>query len=615
MATSGTYTLSGAATLATDISGLAPGTTYSIQVRSYNGTTYSPGNGDIIVATTLSAGLQPTDPTDVQVRTGTPSTATTVTITWQPADQNGGAGLSGYQITWDPPYGGTQPQIFEPGASLPYAATITDLEPYSRYTFTVTTINEDASASPGYAKVVAATARSDGWHDPSQFAIDNTVAATSNSIALDWVDPDREDSSTSDLSAFLITWQPPDGGGSVYTDKYDTYKIVTGLEPETTYSFNIVSVDESGNTSPGNYYITGSTIALVGLLAPLDLAQDGQATNNTVSMTWIPAVATAPDTIESNVITAYDISADYYLPPQTSVGDQSNYTYSNLSAGTEYRFSLVAFSTGFSAECATTFDATTSVSGAPSDPILSLTSIAYNNAAFSWNLSGNGRNGGVNLSSYFIEYYDTNAGPETALTKNPAGSLANRSTVIFGLTANTDYTFKVYARNVSGLISPGGTEATVEATTLELGAPFTPSNLQAHPYIPATSTSVTVMFNSAYKGPAENSEVTNHIVQISPPTSTDQGTFNIGLDTTLTISNLTEDTLYNVRVRAENADFILSPWSGSLGLTTSPAAGPGDVGGLRTSGLVDADSIPIAWTSPDEQGGDPITAYEVSYTS
>ena len=129
MATSGTYTLSGAATLATDISGLAPGTTYSIQVRSYNGTTYSPGNGDIIVATTLSAGLQPTDPTDVQVRTGTPSTATTVTITWQPADQNGGAGLSGYQITWDPPYGGTQPQIFEPGASLPYAATITDLEP------------------------------------------------------------------------------------------------------------------------------------------------------------------------------------------------------------------------------------------------------------------------------------------------------------------------------------------------------------------------------------------------------------------------------------------------------------------------------------------------------
>jgi hypothetical protein len=234
MATSGTYTLSGAATLATDISGLAPGTTYSIQVRSYNGTTYSPGNGDIIVATTLSAGLQPTDPTDVQVRTGTPSTATTVTITWQPADQNGGAGLSGYQITWDPPYGGTQPQIFEPGASLPYAATITDLEPYSRYTFTVTTINEDASASPGYAKVVAATARSDGWHDPSQFAIDNTVAATSNSIALDWVDPDREDSSTSDLSAFLITWQPPDGGGSVYTDKYDTYKIVTGLEPETT---------------------------------------------------------------------------------------------------------------------------------------------------------------------------------------------------------------------------------------------------------------------------------------------------------------------------------------------------------------------------------------------
>jgi hypothetical protein len=123
------------------------------------------------------------------------------------------------------------------------------------------------------------------------------------------------------------------------------------------------------------------------------------------------------------------------------------------------------------------------------------------------------------------------------------------------------------------------------------------------------------MFNSAYKGPAENSEVTNHIVQISPPTSTDQGTFNIGLDTTLTISNLTEDTLYNVRVRAENADFILSPWSGSLGLTTSPAAGPGDVGGLRTSGLVDADSIPIAWTSPDEQGGDPITAYEVSYTS
>jgi hypothetical protein len=276
----------------------------------------------------------------------------------------------------------------------------------------------------------------------------------------------------------------------------------------------------------------------------------------------------------------------------------------------------VAFSEGFSAECVTTFDATTSVSGGPSDPILSLTSIAYNNAAFSWDLSGDGRNGGANLSGYFIEYYPTADGPESFLTKNPAGSLANRSAVIFGLTADTDYTFKVYAINLSGRTSAGGIESTVEASTLQLGAPFTPSNLQAHPFIPATPSTITVMWNTAYQGPAENSDVTNHIVDITPAPSDEQTTFIVGLNTTLTISNLTEEYQYFIRVKAINADLIESPWSGSLVVTTPPLAGPGDVVGLRTNGIVDSTSIPLAWaSSADELEGAPIEGYQIEYQS
>jgi hypothetical protein len=618
MATSGTYSLSGAGTLAANLSGLLPGTTYSIGIRSFNGTTFSPANADIVVATTLSDGLQPTDPIELRVKRDAPSTPSTVTLTWQPADQNGGSSISGYEVTWDPPYGAAQPKIVFPGAALPYATVITDLEPNSRFTFTVKTINEDGSSSPGNASVFAATALSNGWFDIRNFRLDSNFAPTSNAIGLRWSGGDCAPFRQADMSYHLITWQPPDGGGFVYTaNKFAGYKIITGLEPDTTYSFNIVLIDKSGGRSPGNYYISGSTTSLGGLQAPLNLEQDGQATQSAVSMTWIPAVATAPDVVECNVVTAYDISEDYYLAPQTlSGGITSNYTYTNLSAGTDYRFTLVAFSAGFSAQCVTTFDATTSVSGGPADPILSLTSIAYNNAAFSWDLSGNGRNGGANLSGYFIEYYPTADGPETALTKNPAGSLANRSAVIFGLTADTAYTFKVYAINLSGRTSAGGIESTLEASTLPLGSPFTPSNLQVHPFIPVTDSTITVMWNTAYQGPAENSDVTDHIVDISPAPENEQTTFIVGLNTTLTISYLTAEQEYYIRVKAINADLVESPWSGSLVVTTAPVDGPGDPAGLRTNGIVDSTSIPLAWaSSADELGGAAIEGYQIEYQS
>lgn len=587
-----------------------PGSAYTVRVRSLNAVAgaASPGNAKLYVTTPLDGGGQPTDVANLIVDPAVPTTSSTVALNWSGADQNGGSGISEYEIRWDPPYGPTQPQIAGISSG---GAIIADLQPKSRYTFSIRTLNEDGSASPGTVNVVAATASSTGWKDPAYVMI-NPTAIGSNSIGLMWDPALAEPEYSHDLSGYLISWQPPTGVGYVYTDEFATTKIISNLSYGTTYVFNIASVDVSENRSPGNYYVYGTTLAQGGLQPAITFGQVS-ATISSMLMEWTPAIATAPDVVLTNLIYAYDISEDYMLPYQEAPGgDTSNYTFTNLSAGTEYQFSMRTFSAGFDISAANTFTATTQSVGAPSDPELSVPVMGYVNGAFTWLPPAS--SGNSDLSEYYM--VSSNHSTAVEVTTSNFGILAGEQVTsnvpLFGLTPDTVYTFTIYALNLSGLSSPGGAMARQTISTLPEDAPYVPRYLQAHPFIPATSSTISLMWDTAFQG--SGTAVTNYIVKIDPEVD-GVSTFDVGTDTTLTVSNLLVDGDYLFSVRAINSIPVASPYSSTITLFTNFATGPGDIVGLRTTETVQSDTIPIVWSTAGADGGTDISGYVVTYSS
>jgi len=617
MALSGDYTV-GPGVLSTNISGLQAGTTYAIQVRTVNeDDEFSVGNRVLIMKTASPDGATQS-PTDVATPAVDPNISTLndeVKLIWGAAENMnapGGGALGSYQITWDPPYGGAQPQNVTGDLQT---ALITDLYPNARYTFKIKTIGWDGGLSPGFASAIAVTASNVGVRDPTNFSTDPGYPSTDTAVGLTWSGAQTLGGAT--LSDYYITWQPPDGTGSIRAGKFDVAKVVSGLSSETTYSFNIVAVDTSGNDSPGNYYVSATTTDIGGLRAPTNFRAVGTPGVTSIAMEWNPAIASLPDVVRSNVITAYDISEDYTLPPQdTSGGSTSNYTFTDLSSNTLYRFSLVAYSDTGSQAATNTFEQRTSRPNAPFDPSLNVTAVGYNYVSFAWDLSGDGRNGGANLSDFYIDYFNMNTG--SATVRHPiAGGATASNTTVFSLNTDTEYSFTIYARNLSGFSSPGGPDAKEEVQTAAVGTPLAPTGLQAHPYIPATSNAVSVMWNSAYKGSPTNAAVTNHIVRIYP--ESDSGsTFDVGEDTTITIDNVAPGGTYSIWVRGVNASGGVGNEAGPITIQT-PGAGefgfyPGDVGGLRFNGIVGEENIPIAWaSSADEVGGADISGYFIEY--
>lgn len=606
--------------LSTNISGLEAGTTYAIKVQTTNTEgAFSAGNRVLLMKTASPPFFGPdtvTDPATPAVDTANAALNNEVSLTWGAAEGitsnppfPGDPIYGQYEIRWDPPYGGVQPQTISAALT---SATIADLYPNARYTFRIKSISWMGDSSPGLASVVAATASNVGPRDPTNFSTDPGYPPSDTAVGLEW--SIAQTLGGAELSGYVITWQPPDGPGYALAGPFDVDKVVSGLSSATTYSFNIVAVDTSDNDSPGNYYVSATTTDIGGLRAPTNLRAVGTPGITSITMAWNPAIASLPDTVTCNVIMAYDVSEDYELPPQTTGGGSlSNYTFTDLSSNTLYRFSLEAFSETGSQMATNTFEQRTSIPNAPFDPSLNVTAAGYNYVSFDWTLSGDGTNGGANLSDFYIDYFNMNTGSATVRHPISGGATASNTTV-FNLNTNTEYSFTIYARNLSGFSSPGGPDAKEEVQTATVGTPLAPGGLQPHPYIPATSNSISVMWNSAYKGSATNAAVTNHIVRVYPAPD-GISTVDVGEDTTITIP-VAPDTSYEIWVRGVNA-------SGGIGNEAGPITirseydlpgGVGDVAGLRFSGIVGEDTIPIAWASSGFNDGvyDP-SGYRIEY--
>lgn len=616
MSGGGSIDISSKNTLQAVITGLSSNQEYYILVQARNsdigGGNLSPGN--VTLVTKTSKPNFPTDPYDIALESVSQSNAV---LAWSPPSANGGNPVNTTRVTWTPPDNGGTLTI----SAATLRAVIPGLQPGSRYTFNLQSFTSTLSASPGYAKISAATIASNGLNDPSNFRLG--VAPTSSNIGLAWGAAALLPNDTT-ISGYRITWQPPDGDGySNFADRSRS-AIISGLSASTQYVFNIRTAgrDNSGNVdvlSPGNFYVTEKTIAQGGLQSPTGLNY-GIATSSNVPLTWTAARPLDPaDYMSYYTIRAYDVAASVYIQDQsTSLGTRPNppptsYLFSNLSASKTYTFSLSAFSAaGYVAESLNPSDVTTTTAApnGPLDPdILVGESIIGTNTIFlAWAPAGT--NGSTPIDRYTVKINPPNeAGSNSFIVATVSGTIPTFYTFpVTTLAAGTDYDFTVIARNESGVSSKGTNTTTL--TTQEFGAPAPPTGLRADEAIPATPSSISLKWDSAY---SVGSRIASYTLYVTS-TDYDSTLTVLGMGTTYTITNLSSGTPYDIKIAATNVNNKQSAPTTPITLTTDLDVGPAQPAFIERSGTPQNNEVTVVWNNASTDGGSDISGYQVTWS-
>ncbi|GAA2569471.1 hypothetical protein GCM10010435_49360 [Winogradskya consettensis] len=609
------------------LTGLVNGTTYAIRVRALNPTGPSPAS-DSASATPRGAAYAPTGLTAV------PGNGQAVLTFTTPAD--GGNTLLGYQVSTD--NGGTWSALTVSTSGTTNTATVTGLTNGITYsvrvralnlggagapsaTATVTpatvpgaptgvaaapgntqiTVTYTAPASTGGSPVTGYQVSTDdgatwaalpasgivtGLTNGTPYAVRvralNAVGAGASSAQVSVTPVPNTPDPPTGLSAVrgdrsaTLTFTPPAMTGASPISSYDVStdngatwaalaasKVVTGLTNGTTYTVQVRAVNASG-PGPASASATVTPATTPGAPTGLSVAMgDGTATLS----------FTAPASDGGDPISSYDVSTDdggtwAALPASRIVGGLTN--------GTSYTFRVRAVnSVGAGTPTAGTTATPSTVPGAPTG--VSATA-GDGRAVVTFTAPAN--DGGSPITRYEVS---TDDGVSWATL--PANG------TVTGLTNTTTYTVRVRAVNSTGA-GPASTAVTVTPVD---GLPGAPTGLSAT----RGDRSATLAFSA----PADpgGSAISGYEV------STDGGTTWVALPASRVVSGLTNGTAYTSQVRAVN-DVGAGPSSASV--TVTPAAVPGAPTSLRASR--GNHTATLTFTPPAQDGGDPITGYDVS---
>ena len=332
------------------------------------------------------------------------------------------------------------------------STTISGLTNGTEYSYEVSAVDDD-NAEGAKNAVVKATPQA--VVVPNQKPTTPPAAATTGigttTATLNWgtsTDPDGT------VTGYRITGEDnfsKDVAASVHT------LALTGLGPESDYEYFVTAIDNKGATSATPLKIAFTTLKDNTNVKPtVPGVPTGTTTETTAALTW--AISTDVDGIKS-----YDVYKNG-VKLATVAGNTNTYTATGLTPNTAYKFSVSATdnnatpaTSAQSAEATLTTKADTT---APSNPVVSATTPAYNQAVLTWTAATDN----VGVTGYDVYNGATKVATVTGLT-----------TTINGLLPSTSYTFKVVARDAAGNSSnPGGsvTKTTPEAPTTQPGVKY-----------------------------------------------------------------------------------------------------------------------------------------------
>ena len=330
--------------------------------------------------------------------------------------------------------------------------------------------------------------------------------------------------------------------------------VFTDLTSNTAYTLYVRTKNSGGNSEWTSLSATTAPAAPSGLSAT--------ATNTSLTLSW-NAVTGA---------TGYDVSLGSSSPAVSASG--TSHTFSDLSAGTTYRLDVRARNgSGFSDWTSLTAS-TTTAPAAPSAP--SKGAATDTTIALSWGAV-------ADATSYEVKIATAGADDKVEPVSSGASHTVN------DLTADTEYTLSVRAKNSSGASSPWG--PTLKATT----APPPPTNLRKRS---ASDKAINLNWNAV-------ASVTGYEVKIAAAGKDDRvETVSLAEGLSYTVDELAANTEYTLSMRSKNGNGS-SGWSSALKVTT---ASPTPTG-LRKTSATDT-TISLTWSAAARA-----TGYDVKITT
>lgn len=311
---------------------------------------------------------------------------------------------------------------------------------------------------------------------------------------------------TNKVVSFYITYTPSEGGTAKYATFTQPYGTLTDLVTNTEYDISVVSINPAGTSDAyvgtNTYYTT--------IAAPTNLISTG-TTSTTIDISFNESV---------DIANNYTI---FYTPEDGSTDNttisNNTTTLSGLTPGTLY--TIVAKANGDTGVSSTSNSITTYTK--PSAP----TSLQFSNiSTTSMDLDFSAPSGAV--TSYTITYT-----PDGGSASNM--TITTTSASLNGLISDTLYTISVVATNDSGNSTP------LSDSTYTILLPPTNLTLDSN-----TDNSLTISYTAPSSG-----TVTTYMVYYTPNNGS-TSSINNGTNTTLTISDLDENTSYTVYVTASN---------------------------------------------------------------
>ncbi|WP_142063498.1 glycosyl hydrolase family 18 protein [Brevibacillus sp. AG162] len=196
-------------------------------------------NGDLLGGTAPVDNVPPTAPANLQ---STAKTATSVSLSWGAATDN--VGVTGYEV-----YNGTQLAKTVTGTNT----TISGLTAGTAYQFTVKAKDAAGNSSAASNEVTVTTDTIQPDNQPPSTPANLVITGkTGTSISLSW------DASTDNIA---VTNYQVYNGAALAADVATTTATVTGLTPNTSYTFSVVAKDAAGNSSQKSIEVVGVTDA------------------------------------------------------------------------------------------------------------------------------------------------------------------------------------------------------------------------------------------------------------------------------------------------------------------------------------------------------------------
>ena len=504
VSTDGTnWTNSGSDTTHT-FSGLTANTQYTLRVRAV-------GAGGTSAAASVSASTLAEAPNTPTGLTTSGITTTSITLSWTAS--TGGA-VTRYEVSTD----GTN--WANSGSDLTH--TFSSLTTNTQYTLRVRAVGAGGTSS---AASIQETARAVAPNAPTGLT---TSGITQTAITLSWTASTGGAVTRYDVSTNGTTWT--DSGS-------DLTHTFSGLTANTQYTLRVRAVGAGGTSAAAS--ASARTIAAVAPAAPTGLQTSG-ITTSAITLSWTASTGGA--------VTRYDVSTDG--TNWTDSGSDTTHTFSSLTANTQYTLRVRAVGAGGTSAVASV-QATTGTP-APNAPTgLTTSGITTSAITLSWTKSTGATS------------YEVNGGALTGWT-----ALSDVATYQFtGLTAGTQYTLQVRAKNT------GGTSAAASATARTI--PVAPTGLQTSGI---TTSAITLSWTKS--AGAASYEVNGGALS---------GWTALSDVATYQFTGLTAGTQYTLQVRAKNTGGTSAAASASA--RTIPVAPTG----LQTSGIT-GNAITLSWT-------------------